>query len=116
MPAEVFDGLSPWPHFVSALLLPRVSVQTWIAGKWLSKKEQSYAPPGTQFHQFVVPPITEYRSHDCTYGNISQINLPKDTANVHACMVSHCSCRFLVGDSSADTMSAWLLGGMPVYN
>ena len=59
---------------------------TWIAGKWLTEKEQSYAPPGTHFHQFVVPPIEEYRK-DCTYGLITQIYLPKDTKNLHFCMV-----------------------------
>ena len=66
---------------------PLLLFQVWIAGKWLSRREQSFAPPGTHFHQFVVPPVTEYRS-DCTYGKISQINLPKDTKNMHSCMVS----------------------------
>ena len=70
---------------LSTLILP-VWLQVWIAGKWLSRREQSFAPPGAHFHQFVVPPITEYRS-DCTYGKISQINLPKDTKNMHSCMV-----------------------------
>ena len=60
---------------------------TWIAGKWLTEKEQSYAPPGTHFHQFVVPPIKEYRK-DCTYGLITQIYIPRDVKNLHFCMVS----------------------------
>ena len=59
---------------------------TWIAGKWLTEKEQGYAPPGTHFHQFVVPPVEEHRK-DCTYGQITQIYLPKDTKNLHFCLV-----------------------------
>ena len=61
--------------------------KTWIAGKWLTEKEQSYAPAGTHFHQFVVPPIEEYRK-DCTYGLITQIYLPRDVKNLNFCLVS----------------------------
>lgn len=39
---------------------------TWVVGRFLSKKEQAIAPSGTIFHQFVVPMLEETRP-DCSY-------------------------------------------------
>ncbi|KAG8056824.1 hypothetical protein GUJ93_ZPchr0002g25467 [Zizania palustris] len=61
--------------------------KTWIVGKWLSPREQRWAPPGTHFHQFVVPPILGFR-RDCTYGNLAAMRLPKDVQGLGACEVS----------------------------
>jgi len=36
----------------------------WVVGRFLSVKEQAMPPPGTTFHQFVVPPLNELRK-DC---------------------------------------------------
>ncbi|VAI56137.1 unnamed protein product [Triticum turgidum subsp. durum] len=59
--------------------------KTWIVGKWLSPREQRWAPPGTHFHQFVVPPIIGFR-RDCTYGKLAAMRLPKmERGVVHAC-------------------------------
>ncbi|KAL5973902.1 Very-long-chain aldehyde decarbonylase GL1-3 [Asimina triloba] len=51
--------------------------KTWIVGKWLPLTAQMWAPPGTHFHQFVVPPVSPYRS-DCTYGELAAMKLPND--------------------------------------
>ena len=61
--------------------------QTWIVGKWLSPREQRWAPPGTHFHQFVVPPIIGFR-RDCTYGKLAAMRLPKDVQGLGACEYS----------------------------
>ncbi|KAJ8501302.1 hypothetical protein OPV22_011854 [Ensete ventricosum] len=58
--------------------------KTWIVGKWLSLREQRWAPPGTHFHQFVVPPIIGFR-RDCTYGNLAAMRLPKDVQGLGSC-------------------------------
>ncbi|KAG8050149.1 hypothetical protein GUJ93_ZPchr0009g1013 [Zizania palustris] len=58
--------------------------KTWIVGKWLSPREQRWAPPGTHFHQFVVPPILGFR-RDCTYGKLAAMRLPKDVQGLNAC-------------------------------
>ncbi|RLN03563.1 protein ECERIFERUM 3-like [Panicum miliaceum] len=67
--------------------------KTWIAGKWLSPRDQLWAPAGTHFHQFVVPPILRFR-RDCTYGKLAAMRLPDDVQGlgytlgrgvVHAC-------------------------------
>ncbi|XP_039120343.1 very-long-chain aldehyde decarbonylase GL1-1-like [Dioscorea cayenensis subsp. rotundata] len=58
--------------------------KTWIVGKWLSLREQRWAPPGTHFHQFVVPPIIGFRS-DCTYGKLAAMRLPKDVEGLGMC-------------------------------
>lgn len=52
-----------------------ITVQTWIVGKWTWAKDQQWAPPGTHFHQFVVPPISPLRT-DCTYGMLAGMLLP----------------------------------------
>lgn len=49
--------------------------KTWIVGKWTWQKDQQWAPPGTHFHQFVVPAIGEWRK-DCTYGRLAGMKLP----------------------------------------
>ncbi|XP_024379660.1 very-long-chain aldehyde decarbonylase GL1-1 [Physcomitrium patens] len=51
--------------------------KTWIVGKWTFAKDQQWAPPGTFFHQFVVPVISEVRK-DCTYGQLAGMVLPKE--------------------------------------
>ncbi|TVU08367.1 hypothetical protein EJB05_41770 [Eragrostis curvula] len=58
--------------------------KTWIVGKWLSLREQRWAPPGTHFHQFVVPPIIGFR-RDCTYGKLAAMRLPKDVEGLGSC-------------------------------
>ncbi|VAI17890.1 unnamed protein product [Triticum turgidum subsp. durum] len=61
--------------------------KTWIVGKWLSPREQRWAPPGTHFHQFVVPPILGFR-RDCTYGKLAAMRLPKDARGLGSCEFS----------------------------
>jgi len=67
----------------------------WIVGTRLTEKQQSHAPRGTHFHQFVVPTIPECRD-DVVYGKLAAIQLPKEVRmkwcemtmkrnNVHAC-------------------------------
>ncbi|KAG6537985.1 very-long-chain aldehyde decarbonylase GL1-3-like isoform X2 [Zingiber officinale] len=58
--------------------------KTWIVGKWLSLRDQQWAPAGTHFHQFVVPPIIGFR-RDCTYGNLAAMRLPKDVKGLGSC-------------------------------
>ncbi|CAL5041629.1 unnamed protein product [Urochloa decumbens] len=60
------------------------SCKTWIVGKWLSPREQRWAPAGTHFHQFVVPPIIGFR-RDCTYGKLAAMRLPKDVQGLGSC-------------------------------
>ena len=55
-------------------------------GKWLSPREQRWAPAGTHFHQFVVPPVIEFR-RDCTYGKLAAMRLPKDVQGLGCCEV-----------------------------
>lgn len=57
---------------------------TWIVGKWITPREQKCAPPGTHFHQFVVPPITNFRK-DCTYGELAAMKLPQDAQGLGNC-------------------------------
>ncbi|URD94047.1 WAX2 C-terminal domain [Musa troglodytarum] len=70
--------------------------KTWIVGKWLPLRDQRWAPPGTHFHQFVVPPVIAYRQ-DCTYGNLAAMRLPKDVQGLGSCEVqcttASSSCR-----------------------
>ncbi|KAJ9559493.1 hypothetical protein OSB04_004653 [Centaurea solstitialis] len=58
--------------------------KTWILGKWTLPREQSWAPPGTHFHQFVVPPVIEFR-RDCTYSKLAAMKLPDDVQGLGAC-------------------------------
>ncbi|KAL5207298.1 hypothetical protein ABZP36_031733 [Zizania latifolia] len=58
--------------------------KTWLVGKWLSPREQRWAPAGTHFHQFVVPPIIGFR-RDCTYGKLAAMRLPKDVQGLGYC-------------------------------
>ncbi|XP_028773645.1 very-long-chain aldehyde decarbonylase GL1-1-like, partial [Neltuma alba] len=58
--------------------------KTWIVGKWITYKEQSWAPKGTHFHQFVVPPILPFR-RDCTYGDLAAMRLPEDVEGLGCC-------------------------------
>ena len=62
-------------------------LQTWIVGKWITPSEQNCAPPGTHFHQFVVPPIFQFRK-DCTYGDLAAMRLPEDVQGLGNCEVS----------------------------
>lgn len=55
-------------------------------GKWTWAKDQQFAPPGTFFHQFVVPVIAEVRK-DCTYGQLAGMVLPKDVKGLRTCEV-----------------------------
>lgn len=58
--------------------------KTWIVGKWTTPREQSWAPKGTHFHQFVVPPIIPFR-RDCTYGKLAAMRLPEDVEGLGSC-------------------------------
>lgn len=58
--------------------------KTWIVGKWITPREQSWAPAGTHFHQFVVPPILQFR-RDCTYGDLAAMKLPEDVQGLGTC-------------------------------
>ncbi|KAH0458983.1 hypothetical protein IEQ34_011797 [Dendrobium chrysotoxum] len=58
--------------------------KTWIVGKWISFREQQFAPRGTHFHQFVVPPIIGFR-RDCTYGKLAAMKLPLDVQGLGMC-------------------------------
>ncbi|CAL0304950.1 unnamed protein product [Lupinus luteus] len=58
--------------------------KTWIVGKWITPREQRWAPSGTHFHQFVVPPIFPFR-RDCTYGDLAAMRLPQDVEGLGCC-------------------------------
>ncbi|ONK81933.1 uncharacterized protein A4U43_C01F34410 [Asparagus officinalis] len=58
--------------------------KNWIVGKWITPREQRWAPPGTHFHQFVVPPIIGFR-RDCTYGKLAAMKLPEDVQGLGMC-------------------------------
>ncbi|CAL0307050.1 unnamed protein product [Lupinus luteus] len=58
--------------------------KTWIVGKWITPREQSWAPRGTYFHQFVVPPVLPFR-RDCTYGDLAAMRLPEDVEGLGSC-------------------------------
>ncbi|KAK6235964.1 hypothetical protein SCA6_011301 [Theobroma cacao] len=58
--------------------------KTWIVGKWITPREQSWAPSGAHFHQFVVPPILAFR-RDCTYGDLAAMRLPDDVEGLGSC-------------------------------
>ncbi|WZY81122.1 hypothetical protein YC2023_027506 [Brassica napus] len=58
--------------------------KTWIVGKWLTPREQSWAPAGTHFHQFVVPPILKFR-RNYTYDELAAVRLPKDVQGLGTC-------------------------------
>lgn len=61
-------------------------MQAWIVGKWITPREQSWAPRGAHFHQFVVPPILHFR-RDCTYGDLAAMKLPQDVQGLGSCEV-----------------------------
>ncbi|XP_042001024.1 very-long-chain aldehyde decarbonylase CER3-like isoform X1 [Salvia splendens] len=58
--------------------------KTWIVGKWITPREQMLAPSGTHFHQFVVPPILQFR-RDCTYGDLAAMKMPDDVQGFGSC-------------------------------
>lgn len=58
--------------------------KTWIVGKWITAREQRFAPSGTHFHQFVVPPVFQFR-RDCTYGDLAAMKLPEDVEGLGSC-------------------------------
>ncbi|XP_059636090.1 very-long-chain aldehyde decarbonylase CER3 [Cornus florida] len=58
--------------------------KTWIVGKWITPREQWFAPSGAHFHQFVVPPILAIR-RDCTYGDLAAMRLPDDVEGLGVC-------------------------------
>lgn len=61
--------------------------KTWIIGKWTTPREQCWAPPGTHFHQFVVPPLISFR-RDCTYSKLAAMKLPEDVEGLGSCEYS----------------------------
>ncbi|KAG8372488.1 hypothetical protein BUALT_Bualt12G0071300 [Buddleja alternifolia] len=58
--------------------------KAWIVGKWITPREQNFAPSGAHFHQFVVPPILQFR-RDCTYGDLAAMKLPADVQGIGSC-------------------------------
>ncbi|XP_050219559.1 very-long-chain aldehyde decarbonylase CER3 [Mercurialis annua] len=58
--------------------------KTWIVGKWITPRQQSWAPKGAHFHQFVVPPVLPFR-RDCTYGDLAAMRLPEDVQGLGSC-------------------------------
>nr|XP_027121909.1 protein ECERIFERUM 3-like isoform X1 [Coffea arabica]XP_027125226.1 protein ECERIFERUM 3-like isoform X1 [Coffea arabica] len=58
--------------------------KTWIIGKWTTPREQSWAPSGTHFHQYVVPPVIPFR-RDCTFGKLAAMRLPEDVEGLGSC-------------------------------
>lgn len=58
--------------------------KTWIVGKWITPRQQNWAPSGAHFHQFVVPPILPFR-RDCTYGDLAALKLPEDVQGLGSC-------------------------------
>lgn len=64
-----------------------LKLQTWIVGKWITPREQNWAPAGAHFHQFVVPPILHFR-RDCTYGDLAAMRLPEDVQGLGTCEVT----------------------------
>ena len=56
----------------------------WIVGKFCNKKDQSIAPAGSTFHQFVVPPLQEFRS-DCVYTDLPAFAMPNDAKYFKSC-------------------------------
>ena len=58
-----------------------------MLGKWATPEEQKWAPTGTHFHQFVVPPIAETRK-DCSYGKLAAMQVPKDMRGMRTCEVN----------------------------
>ncbi|CAI9761050.1 unnamed protein product [Fraxinus pennsylvanica] len=58
--------------------------KTWIVGKWITSGQQSFAPSGTKFYQFVVPAIRGSR-RDCSYGTLAAMKLPEDVEGLGAC-------------------------------
>ncbi|CAM6111552.1 unnamed protein product [Calypogeia fissa] len=58
--------------------------KTWAMGKWAFAEDQKWAPAGTHFHQFVVPPISELRK-ECTYGELAGMRLPEAVKGLRSC-------------------------------
>ncbi|MCO5570047.1 hypothetical protein L7F22_023761 [Adiantum nelumboides] len=68
--------------------------KTWIIGKWAGLAAQKFAPPGTRFHQFTLPPILHFRG-DCFYNDSVGIRLPeKLVRGVNSC--EHTMARYVV--------------------
>ena len=57
---------------------------TWVVCKPCGPKAQACAPPGTHFHQVVVPPIEKLRA-DCRYGELAAMDLPPSATDTRAC-------------------------------
>ncbi|THG07960.1 hypothetical protein TEA_003804 [Camellia sinensis var. sinensis] len=64
--------------------LPLQTESTSDFGKWITPREQSWAPAGTHFHQFVVPPILPFR-RDCTYSDLAAMKFPDDVRGLGYC-------------------------------
>lgn len=58
-----------------------------------------WAPPGTHFHQFVVPPIFSFR-RDCTYGKLAAMRLPDDVEGLGHCEVAYVNTHFCTMDTT----------------
>ena len=60
------------------------SCPIWVMGRPCTDAEQAYAPTGTVFHQYVVPPVREVRA-DCVYGKLATMRLPVGTKGLRTC-------------------------------
>ena len=88
---ERFDKIKADASRLAAPLLyhaetmePGAKCTQWIVGRFCNAKEQAIAPPGTTFHQFVVPPLEKTRS-DCAYTELPAFELPKDAKDFKTC-------------------------------
>lgn len=92
--------------------------QTWIVGKWITPREQRWAPSGAHFHQFVVPPIFHFR-RDCTYGDLAAMRLPDDVEGLGSCEVRKqilvSVSIYIIGSFSNNDISDAILMLQPIY-
>ena len=81
--AEASDSAAALLHYANSMEQGSRCNQ-WIVGRFCSPKEQSVAPSGTTFHQFVVPPLKEARS-DCVYTELPAFAMPGDAKDFKTC-------------------------------
>lgn len=81
--ADANELAAPLLHHTETMELGAKCNQ-WIVGRYCSAKEQAIAPPGTTFHQFVVPPLEETRA-DCVYTELPAFAMPKEAKDFRTC-------------------------------
>ncbi len=96
-----------WPVSDSHIMWTSLSCpQTWLFGKWTFNADQRWAPPGTNFHQFVVPAVNGIRK-DCTYAPVAGMMLPKQVIGVHTCEVKFLLQNPSIMFPSFESMNEW---------